>query len=212
VTWDRWWLFVVTVFLVSGTPGPNMLHVMTRSVRFGFGRSVWAMAGCLTAVIFALAASAAGVGALLLASPHWFDALRYAGAAYLAWLGIKAWRGAGKAEAGLDPEMPAVAPGVSAVVLYRDALFTGLSNPKLILFAAALFPQFISRKADWAPQFAILVATFVVIEVSWYAVYATGGRRLAGWLASPRRQRLFDRSTGALFFVFGAGLIAARAG
>jgi threonine/homoserine/homoserine lactone efflux protein len=210
MTWDRWWLFVVTVFLIAGTPGPNMLHVMTRSVRFGFGRSIWAMAGCLSAVLIALAASAAGVGALLIASPRWFDAVRYAGAAYLAWLGIKAWRGAGKSAAGLDPEV-AVAPTVSALGLYRDALFTGLSNPKLILFAAALFPQFISQKAGWALQFAILVGTFVVIECSWYVTYAAGGRRLAGWLASPRRQRAFDRATGSLFFLFGAGLIAARA-
>lgn len=210
MSWDRWWLFVVTVFLISGTPGPNMLHVMARSVRFGFARSVWAMAGCLTAVLIALAASAAGVGALLLASPHLFDVLRYAGAAYLVWLGVKAWRGAGKGAAGLDPEVPVV-PGLGAFALYRDALFTGLSNPKLILFAAALFPQFIARTAGWGGQFAILVATFTVIEVSWYAAYAAGGRRLAGWLDSPARRRLFDRGTGALFFVFGAGLIAARA-
>ncbi|PXA87607.1 amino acid transporter, partial [Nostoc sp. 3335mG] len=99
----------------------------------------------------------------------------------------------------------------SALVLYRDALFTGLSNPKLILFAAALFPQFISQKAGWAPQFAILTLTFVVIETGWYVAYAAGGRRLASWLASPRRQRVFDRATGSLFFLFGAGLIAARA-
>jgi homoserine/homoserine lactone efflux protein len=210
MTWDRWWLFAVTVFLISGSPGPNMLHIMTRSVRHGFARSVWAMAGCLTAVLLALAASAAGVGAILLASPKLFTALRYAGAAYLVWLGIKAWRGAGKGAAGLDPEMP-VARGVSTVALYRDALFTGLSNPKLILFAAALFPQFISQKAGWAPQFAILTATFVVIEVSWYAAYAAGGHRLARWLASPARQKLFDRATGSLFFAFGAGLLAARA-
>ncbi len=210
MTWDRWWLFAVTVFLISGTPGPNMLHVMTRSVRHGFTRSIWAMAGCMSAVLLALAASAAGVGAVLLASPHLFDVLRYAGAAYLAWLGIKAWRGAGKGAAGMDPDVPVTA-GASAFTLYRDALFTGLSNPKLILFAAALFPQFISQKAGWAPQFAILTGTFVVIETGWYIAYAAGGRRLAGWLASPKRQRLFDRATGSLFFLFGAGLIAARA-
>jgi threonine/homoserine/homoserine lactone efflux protein len=90
-------------------------------------------------------------------------------------------------------------------------LFTGLSNPKLILFSAALFPQFISRTAGWAPQFAILTGTFVVIETGWYVAYAAGGRRLAAWLAPARRQRLFDRATGSLFFLFGAGLIAARA-
>jgi len=210
MTWDRWWLFAVTVFLIAGTPGPNMLHVMTRSVRFGFARSVWAMAGCLTAVLFACSGSALGLGALLLAMPRLFDVVRYAGAAYLVWLGVKAWRGAGKAETGLDPELPAAGPRVPAYRLYIDALLTGLSNPKLILFAAAFFPQFISRAAPAVPQFGVLVVTFAVIESSWYVAYAAGGRRLARWLALPTRQRLFDRFTGGLFFAFGVGLVAAR--
>lgn len=210
MSWDRLWLFAVTVFLIAGTPGPNMLHVMTRSVRFGFARSVWAMAGCMTALVLALSASALGLGALLLAMPRLFGAIRYAGAAYLVWLGIKAWRGAGKAAAGLDPDVPVAAAPVPAYRLYLDALFTGLSNPKLILFAAAFFPQFIARTAPAAPQFAILIATFAAIETSWYVVYAGGGRRLAKWLASPARQRLFDRATGALFVAFGVGLAAAR--
>ncbi len=207
---DRWWLFALAVFLISGTPGPNMLHVMTRSVRVGFVRSGWAMAGCMSAVLLALTGSALGLGALLLAMPRLFDAIRYAGAAYLVWLGIKAWRGAGKAAAGLDPDVPVAAVPMPAYRLYLDALLTGLSNPKLILFAAAFFPQFIARTAPALPQFAILVATFVAIETSWYVVYAGGGRRLANWLASPARQRLFDRGTGALFMAFGAGLAAAR--
>ena len=209
MTWDRWLAFCATVFLISGTPGPNMLHILARSVRVGFVRTGWAMAGCLTAVLIALTASGAGVGALLLASPRLFDALRYAGAAYLLWLGVKAWRGAGRGAAGLDPAAPP-APLVPAAVLYRDALFTGLSNPKLILFAAALFPQFLSRDAGWAGQFAILAASFAVIETGWYCAYAVGGRRLGGWLASPRRRRAFDRGTGAVFVLFGAGLIVAR--
>jgi len=210
MTWDRWWLFALTVFLVAGTPGPNMLHVMTRSVRFGFVRSVWAMAGCLSAVVLACSGSALGLGALLLAMPRLFDAVRYAGAAYLVWLGIKAWRGAGKAATGLDPDIAVAGPRVPAYRLYVDALLTGLSNPKLILFAAAFFPQFISRRSPTLPQFGILIATFAAIECSWYAAYALGGRRLARWLASPVRQRLFDRATGGLFFAFGAGLMAAR--
>ena len=164
----------------------------------------------LSAVLVALNGSALGLGALLLAMPRLFDVIRYAGAAYLLWLGIKAWRGAGKAEAGLDPEIATAGPRTPAYRLYLDALLTGLSNPKLILFAAAFFPQFIARGAPVPPQFAILVATFAVIESSWYATYAVGGRRLARWLASPSRQKLFDRATGGLFMAFGAGLVVAR--
>lgn len=92
MTLHTWWLFVGAVFLLSGTPGPNMLHVMSRSVELGVRRSVAAMAGCLLAVVAILTASAAGLATVLLAVPGAFAILRYAGAAYLLYLGIKAWR------------------------------------------------------------------------------------------------------------------------
>ncbi|USI72672.1 LysE family translocator [Sphingomonas morindae] len=210
MSFDRWWPFLLTVLVVSGTPGPNMLHVMARAARFGVVRSLWSMAGCLTAVLTALALSALGVGALLAAMPRLFDALRYAGAAYLVYLGVKSWWAAGRG-AMPDEAAATVPPRLSGPRLFRDGLFVGLSNPKLILFAGALFPQFIRRDAPWAPQFGLLVATFVTVECGWYLAYALGGRRLAGWLKAPGRQRGFDRATGALFIAFGTALIAARA-
>src|SRR6187549_3477390 len=141
MTLHLWWLFVVAVFLLCGTPGPNMLHVMTRSVAFGARRSIAAMAGCLTALVLVLAASAAGVSALLAAWPRVFDALRYAGVAYLIFLGIKAWRGAGSPiDVGDDKTPVALPPTVSAWRLYRGGFVIGISNPKLLLFAAAFLP------------------------------------------------------------------------
>ena len=135
MTFQTWWLFLSAVFLLSGTPGPNMLHILARSVRVGLRRSVAAMAGCLSAVILVLVASAAGLSAVLLASPVLFDGLRYAGVAYLVILGIRAWRGHDGAL-----EMPGAAGAPASVNLrrlYRDGLLIGLSNPKLLLFGAA---------------------------------------------------------------------------
>lgn len=137
-----WWLFFATVFVLSGTPGPNMLHVMTRSASFGVRRSVLAMGGCLLAVVLVLVASAAGLGALLLASPQVFEALRYLGVAYLVWLGVKAWR---SEEAPLDVGQPAVGAAASNLQLFRGGLLIGLSNPKLLLFATAFLPQFVDQ-------------------------------------------------------------------
>jgi threonine/homoserine/homoserine lactone efflux protein len=209
MTIGTWWLFVGVVFVVAGSPGPNMLHIMQRSVQHGVLRSTAAMAGCMTAVLLALFASAAGLGAVLTTSPNLFAAVRYAGVAYLAWLGISAWRRANRAHA--DAAAPPEPRDAPSLVLYRDALFTGLSNPKLIVFAAALFPQFIDAHAPWAPQFAILVATFAAIETGWYFTYALGGRRLARWLSTAARRRLFDRATGAIFVGFALALLGARA-
>jgi threonine/homoserine/homoserine lactone efflux protein len=211
MTLHLWWLFVVAVFLLSGTPGPNMLHVMTRSVAFGARRSVAAMAGCLTALVLVLAASAAGVSALLAAWPRVFDALRYAGVAYLIFLGIKAWRGAGSPlDLGMGGGECELAVTLSARRLFRGGFVIAASNPKLLLFAAAFLPQFVDRASPQAPQFAILVATFAVIESFWYAVYAAGGRTLARYLTRPALRRAFDRATGVIFVGFGLALLRVR--
>lgn len=201
-----WWLYVTAVFLISGTPGPNMLHVMVQSIHHGPRRAVFSMAGLMSAVLLCLLASALGLGALLQASPRLYGALRFAGAAYLLWLGIKAWR-APVSDAARTGDFTRSRPGA----LYAAALGIGLSNPKLIIFAAALFPQFLDPNRPFWLQLAILVASFVVIETGWYTAYALGGRSLARWLAPPRRQRLFNRATGSLFIGFGGLLLGAQA-
>jgi len=208
MTLHLWWLFVVAVFLLCGTPGPNMLHVMTRSVAFGARRSIAAMAGCLCALVLVLAASAAGVSALLAAWPRVFDALRYAGVAYLVFLGIKAWRGAG---APVDVGSDALPVAASARRLFRGGFVIGISNPKLLLFAAAFLPQFVDRGSPQAPQFAILVVTFAVVESFWYGVYAMCGRTLARHLRRPALRRGFDRATGGIVIGFGAALLGTHA-
>ena len=98
-----WWLFVATVFVISAIPGPNMLLVMTHGARHGLRRSSATMAGCLTALVLMLSVSAAGLGVFLQAWPAMFDTLRFAGAAYLVWLGLKSWR-AKVADAKAEPD------------------------------------------------------------------------------------------------------------
>jgi threonine/homoserine/homoserine lactone efflux protein len=207
VTLHNWWLFVVAVFLLSGTPGPNMLHVMTRSLAFGLRRSVAAMAGCLTGVIAVLAASAAGLAALLTALPGLFDILRYVGVAYLLYLGIRAWRADVSTRDIADDLLP---PSHTPVALFRGGFLISISNPKLLLFAGAFLPQFVTPRASQPPQFGILVATFAVIEMSWYLVYGLGGHALARHLRRVELKRAFNRLTGGLFVGFGVALLGLR--
>ncbi|WP_294395576.1 LysE family translocator [uncultured Sphingomonas sp.] len=210
MTWATWWLFTCTTALIAATPGPNMLHIMSRSVQLGFGRSTIAMAGCLSAVVICVTLSSLGLGALLTASRPVFEMVRYVGVAYLLWLAWKSWTAAEPGDAaGLHSDFMPDVPSISGI--YRTALFTGLSNPKLIVFAAAFFPQFIRADHAWGPQFGILVATFGVIEMGCYLAYATGGRTLAGFLSNAKRRRAFNRATGVMFAAFGCGLLAYRA-
>ena len=206
----NWWLFVVAVFLLSATPGPNMLHVLSRSVELGYRRSVAAMAGCLAALLCLLAASVAGLSTLLHAMPGLFTILRYAGAAYLLYLGYRAWRAPVEVAAAVEGTHVLSAPHVPARTVFRTGFTISISNPKAILFAAAFLPQFIDAGRPQLPQFAILVATFAVIEGLWYNIYALGGRSIAASLTRAPVKRLFNRLTGSIFAGFGLALLANR--
>jgi threonine/homoserine/homoserine lactone efflux protein len=203
-----WWLFVATVFVVSAIPGPNMLLVMTHGARHGLKRSTATMAGCLTALVIMLSVSAAGLGVFLEAWPRLFDTLRLVGAAYLVWLGVKSWRAKTSAVDVRDDS--GAAHSSRRFTLFRNGFLVASSNPKAILFAAALLPQFIDANLPVLPQFAVLVSTFAVIEVSGYTVYAGLGARIGEKLKSASVARAFNRLTGGVFVGFGAMMALVR--
>ncbi|MFB8832122.1 LysE family translocator [Azotobacter sp. CWF10] len=192
-----WWWFPATVFVLCGTPGAEYAAHPGRSVGLGFRGSVPAMAGCLLAMLLVLAASAAGLEVLLHSSPMLFEVLRYLGVAYLAWLGIKAWRDSCRpaSTVGGDAEPP-LAPVHGAGAVFRGGLWVGLSNPKLLLFAAAFLPQFVDPSRSQAVQYSVLVATFAACELFWHVMYAAGGHGLAPLACKAIRTALVRASGG----------------
>lgn len=203
-----WWTFVIAIFFICGSPGPNMLMMMSSSVKHGMRRTFFTMAGCYLALLLMLAISAAGLGTLLKIEPVIFNILRYMGAAYLIYLGIKAWRApaAGTFDSAPLPAMPATSPKK----MFRNGFLVGISNPKALVFASAFYPQFINQDAPVLPQFAILLVTFSIMEFSWYVIYASGGRKLTAYMKQANVQKAFNRFTGGLFVVFGALLLSSR--
>lgn len=205
---QTWWLFVLMTFVVSATPGPNMLLVLSNSARFGLRAATASMMGCMTALLAMMSISAAGLGALLQLFPAVFDALRLAGAAYLAYLGIKSWR-APVHDHAIDAPRP-VEPAMTQAALFRQAMLVAASNPKAILFAVAFLPQFINPENAQLPQFGILLSTFAVIEVSWYFIYAISGKSLSVYLQRASVLRVFNRVTGGAFVGFAAMMAIVR--
>jgi len=203
-----WWLFVLMTFVVSATPGPNMLLVLSNSARLGLRAAVATMVGCMTSLLAMMSISAAGLGALLQMFPAVFDALRLAGAAYLAYLGIKSWRAPVHDQALDAPKAPVAA--ASSSMLLRQGMLVAASNPKAILFAVAFLPQFIDPQHAQLPQFGILLATFAVIEISWYFIYAISGKRLSAYLQRATVLRAFNRLTGGAFIGFAALMAFSR--
>ena len=204
---ETFWLYLGAVVLISATPGPNVFYVTTRSLRFGFGAAMLGMSGCLLALAAMLAASVAGVSAFMLAVPAAFEALKYAGAAYLVWLGVQAWRAPVR---DLGPTTASPRETASRFAHFRGGFLVGISNPKLLVFAAAFFPQFIATDAPWLPQFALLVATFLAIEACTYTMLGLSARGLSRWLAQAVWQRRLNRITGVIFAGFGCALLRYR--
>lgn len=196
-----WLAYVAAVFAISGTPGPNMLLAMSHGIHHGLGRTARStMLGLLAGLAVILGVSLGGLGAVLLASQHAFEVIKYLGAAYLIYLGIKTWRAA---DSGIETEGRPDAD--SGWARFRIGVLVALSNPKAILFGVAFFPQFIDRSQPMAGQASILLVSFMLIETGWMCVYAGGGARLAGWLRQGRRMSRFNRASGGAFV--GAGLL-----
>ena len=145
-----------------------------------------------------IALSMAGIGALLKASVLWFTVLKWAGAAYLIWLGIQVWRSPAIG-ATLDRQNLGRVTGLS---LFRQGWLSATTNPKAILFFAAFLPQFIDPNGNLWLQFLILAGTFAVVEFLYELLVASTASRIRPWLVKVGRR--FNQTCGAIFMGLGA--------
>lgn len=205
MTLDLWLLFLAAAVALSLTPGPNGLLCLTHAVRHGFGRAVFTAMGSVTGMLVLIGGSLLGLGALMLASELLFTVVKWLGAAYLVWLGLRLWR-APPMQVACVPEAGSRAgtPGRSFV----DGLMVALSNPKALLFFATFLPQFMQPGVALWLQFAIFGGTFAVVEFGYELAVAGAARRVAPWLT--RNGRAFNRVTGGAFVCVG-GMVAGSA-
>jgi homoserine/homoserine lactone efflux protein len=157
--------------------------------------------GLQTALVIQLTVVALGLGALLLTSTLAFDAVKFLGAAYLIWIGIQKWRSP-------PEEIDAEKVAIAAKGLFMEGLLVNLTNPKAIVFIAALTPQFIDPSRPQWPQFVIMGLTMCGVDsivMSGYALLAT---RLRRWLRNPAALKSQNRFFGGIFV--GAGVLLAN--
>lgn len=206
--------YVLGTIVIVLLPGPNSMYVLSvaarRGVKAGFAGACGVFAG--DAVLMLLAAT--GAAGLLRANPLLFSVVKYAGAAYLGWLGIQMLRGAWRAwrnDPQPEAEPAALTQGESP---FARALTISLMNPKAILFFVSFFVQFVDPAyAHPALTFAALGAIVQLCSALYLATLIVAGHRLAS--AFRRRRRLsaaLGGSVGALFMGFGAKLAAASLG
>jgi homoserine/homoserine lactone efflux protein len=201
VSINTWLVFVVTEIVLCLTPGPAVLFVLSHGLTRGGRASLWANGGILTANTFYFLLSAAGVASVLLASYELFTVLKFAGAAYLVYLGIRTFVGAGLALA--------AEPSRAATDGWRT-LARGFAlqaaNPRALMFFVALLPQFIDPLRPVPLQLLILAMTGIGIEFIILAGYGYLASRAARLAREPRFVKTTNRISGGMLVAAGAGL------
>jgi len=198
MSFDLWLAFVAASTALLLIPGPTVLLVLSYALSKGRSVAVASAAGVAAGDLIAMTASLLGLGALVLASATLFTALKWIGAAYLVWLGLRLIR---SAPVGM---ITPPADGVAAQGVFSHAAAVTALNPKSIAFFIAFVPQFLRADMPLLPQAAILVATFVTLAALNALAYALLADRLRRMIARPRILTGLTRAGGATLIGMGA--------
>lgn len=206
MNWGLYAAFVAATMALIATPGPIVALVLSESSRHGRRVGLATVAGTTIAGAAQLALVTVGFAAVVATFSHAFEIVRWAGAAYLIWLGVSALKRAGKPDDG-----PALEPAERVSAAFRRGLVVALSNPKTLVFFSAFFPLFVDRSLPAAPQLAVMAVTYVTIgfsmDMGWMLLGDRAGRALSG----PRARAALERVSGGVLIAGGLALAAKRA-
>jgi len=201
MTLDSWIIYVSTILVFMSTPGPSHLLMLSNSLGNGFKRSTATAAGDLSANFLQMIVASAGLASLLQSSQDLFVWVKWAGVAYLVYLGLKLI---------LSPVRDGAADRAQRSIrsLYWQGFITSAANPKAVIFFAALFPQFITPGEALLPQFAVLSASYLLIDGAFLCCYGKFAELISRKLHSAVGQHM-NQVSGALF-ILAAVLLGAK--
>jgi homoserine/homoserine lactone efflux protein len=200
MTIEAWALFCLTETVICLNPGPSSLVVISQSLTRGSAAGVRAATGVLTANAVYFVFSASGLVALHSLSAEAFSIIRWGGAAYLVWLGVRAILRSFKS----GPSPSPLESGATGQPFFRGFVSQG-ANPNLLVYFTAILPQFINPNLSLAPQVLLLACTSFVIEFSVLSAYSGLSGRF-GEMAAPRFRAYLERLGGGLLIGAAAGL------
>lgn len=205
---DHLWLFVVAGLLLNLTPGPDVLYVITHALRGGVRAGSVAALGITAGCFVHIFAAAVGVSALMAASATAFSVLKWAGAAYLVYVGLRLLLKRRAEHDGIDLSAPSAPAAVALKRVFYQGFWTNALNPKVALFFLAFVPQFITPDAHNKPlAFLLLGLLFnvngLLVNLGWAAAAAALARRVS---AVQRALHGLERVAGLMFVGFGVRL------
>jgi threonine/homoserine/homoserine lactone efflux protein len=204
----HYWLFVVTAIVLILTPGQDTFFILGRSLAGGRTEGIAAALGITMGSVIHSFLAALGLSALLATSPYAFMAVKFAGAAYLVFIGVKALLSRATKLPGADERTR----GDGRWPAFRQGVISNILNPKVALFFLALMPQFIDAGSTHkVGAFLALGFTFVTMGLVWCVVLAIGAASLrSAILRRPSMATILNRVAGAMFIALGLKLATAR--
>ena len=200
-------MYLTLVTAATATPGPAVLFIMTNSTLHGWRKATFAALGNIVGLFSLGILAVAGLGTILKTSELIFNMIKYAGAAYLIYLGLKMIFQKSLDFDALKNQLTST--NMSSQKLFFQALGVAMSNPKAIVFLTALFPQFVNVNNALIPQFSMLIATLMIFSFSFLMFYALLAHTAKTWLAKPSKMKAVNRISGSIFIGF--GILLARA-
>lgn len=201
-----WFSLLTASVVISFTPGAGAINTMSNAMNQGWRRSIWGIIGQQIALIVHVAIVAAGVGLLVSRSEVLFNGIRYAGAAYLVFLGIRLILA--KPAVVVDDDPLPVDSRESHWSMIRRGFWVNLLNPKAIVFFLAFIPQFVRLDEPPLPQYLTLIVTVIVVDVIvMWGFFAAAARPFRRLTRTARGQRILNTVFGALFIVVAAILV-----
>ena len=206
---EQYLLYLIITAITVASPGPGVILTLSNAIRYGVKPAVAGFLGIALGILIVSVISATSLGVLLASSAIAFTILKFIGAAYLIYLGIKLWR---SPPIRLDDSVEGskTKTEIKFTHRFKEGFFVSILNPKPIFFFMSLFPQFINHQQNYLFQFSLLTLTFCGMILLVHSVYALGAHSIKGWLLSPRGSKTVNRVGGSVFILFGFGLASSQ--
>ncbi|KAB0481928.1 homoserine/homoserine lactone efflux protein [Vibrio sp. IB15] len=205
MNFDLWFAFLMACIVLAVSPGAGAVNMMSITMKYGFRRSVISNLGLQVGNMFNIAIVGVGLGAVLAQSEVAFNAIKWVGALYLIYLGIKKFT-----ETVDNTDYKEHQQKVSGLKMFCQSVIVNVTNPKSIVFLVALLPQFIVSSSPHVEQILVLGSTLLTVDMLVMFGYALLASRLSGLVKNRRHMIVQNRIFGSVFI--GTGSLLALAG